>query len=418
MDFAGAARAGRRARRADRAPVRGRPAAVRRLVAAIRRAAAGDPAHASRARRLPRPHRGPSSAACRCSRARSTASTPSVEAAPSRRRTASVGRLADPHIAISHGLARYLAEAEGFAEDEFTVVHYGIEPGPEPAPSEPAAPPPALRREARPDQGPRRPAARPSRRRAARFPELELATGRVGPARDEHPAPCRGARPRRRGTLPRARLAGRAAASRRPAIVVVPSLGEGFGMVALEAMERGRAVIASDVGGLPEIVVDGETGLVVPPGDHDALAAAIVELAPTRRGRPRWAGPGRERAVEAFSQERCTERTAELYEAALVAPGSRSRDAGGALPGAFEREGREQREQEVPGDAVARASRRTPSPSRCCRRGASTSATNRRGARKRPASGEREERHHEDAARRCAAACRRTPAGPGRPSRP
>ena len=54
------------------------------------------------------------------------------------------------------------------------------------------------------------------------------------------------------------------------AIVVVPSLGEGFGMVALEAMERSRPVVASAVGGLPEIVADGETGLVVAPGDAEA----------------------------------------------------------------------------------------------------------------------------------------------------
>ena len=49
-------------------------------------------------------------------------------------------------------------------------------------------------------------------------------------------------------------------------------------MVALEAMERGRAVIASSVGGLPEIVAEGETGLLVPPGDPAALADAIRRL--------------------------------------------------------------------------------------------------------------------------------------------
>ena len=43
-----------------------------------------------------------------------------------------VGSLADEHIAISRGLARYLAAEEGFAEESFTVIHYGIEPGPEP----------------------------------------------------------------------------------------------------------------------------------------------------------------------------------------------------------------------------------------------------------------------------------------------
>ena len=99
----------------------------------------------------------------------------------------------------------------------------------------------------------------------------------------------------------------------RAEIVVVPSFGEGFGMVALEAMERGRAVIASDVGGLPEIVAAGETGLVVPCGDPTRLAEAIVELALDPARATGLGAAGRERAVSAFSQERCTERTETLY---------------------------------------------------------------------------------------------------------
>ena len=55
-------------------------------------------------------------------------------------------------------------------------------------------------------------------------------------------------------------------------------------MVALEAAERGRPVIASAVGGLPEIVADGRTGVLVPRGDAAALAAAIVELVRDPRG--------------------------------------------------------------------------------------------------------------------------------------
>ena len=104
----------------------------------------------------------------------------------------------------------------------------------------------------------------------------------------------------------------------RAAVVVVPSLGEGFGMVALEAMERGRAVVASDVGGLPEIVAAGETGLLVPPGDVDALAAGIVELAGDLDRARTFGAAGRRRALEHFSQERCTERTEELYRSALL----------------------------------------------------------------------------------------------------
>src|SRR5207302_8592245 len=62
------------------------------------------------------------------------------------------------------------------------------------------------------------------------------------------------------------------------AAVVVPSMGEGFGMVALEAMERARPVIAAEIGGLGELVEDGVTGYLVPAGEAEALARAIERL--------------------------------------------------------------------------------------------------------------------------------------------
>jgi glycosyltransferase involved in cell wall biosynthesis len=65
---------------------------------------------------------------------------------------------------------------------------------------------------------------------------------------------------------------------RAASIVVVPSRVEPFGNVAVEAMAAGRAVVATDVGGLPEIVDDGRTGLLCPPDDAAALAAAITRL--------------------------------------------------------------------------------------------------------------------------------------------
>ncbi len=69
------------------------------------------------------------------------------------------------------------------------------------------------------------------------------------------------------------------AAWRQSSLALVPSVWqEPFGLVAIEAMSAGRPVIASNTGGLADSVVDGETGLLVPPGDADALAAAIERL--------------------------------------------------------------------------------------------------------------------------------------------
>jgi glycosyltransferase involved in cell wall biosynthesis len=60
--------------------------------------------------------------------------------------------------------------------------------------------------------------------------------------------------------------------------VVVPSRREGLGLVALEALAAGRPVIATRVGGLPEVVEDGVDGILVPPDDVDALRAAVARL--------------------------------------------------------------------------------------------------------------------------------------------
>jgi glycosyltransferase involved in cell wall biosynthesis len=80
-------------------------------------------------------------------------------------------------------------------------------------------------------------------------------------------------------------------------LAVVPSVWpEPFGMVALEAMAAGRAVVASSVGGLAELVVDGTTGLLVPPGDPTALKNAIQRLLADGELRTRLGAAGRERA--------------------------------------------------------------------------------------------------------------------------
>ncbi|HET6600684.1 MAG TPA: glycosyltransferase, partial [Gaiella sp.] len=80
-----------------------------------------------------------------------------------------------------------------------------------------------------------------------------------------------------------------------------------------------RPVIASDVGGLPEIVDEGRTGMLVPPGDVEALARAIAELADDPARAAAMGEAGRTRALAEFSQDRCTERIAALYGTALAA---------------------------------------------------------------------------------------------------
>ena len=61
-------------------------------------------------------------------------------------------------------------------------------------------------------------------------------------------------------------------------VLVLPSRSEGLGRVVVEASCRGRGVVASRVGGIPDIVVDGESGIFVPPGDAGALADALVQV--------------------------------------------------------------------------------------------------------------------------------------------
>ena len=97
-------------------------------------------------------------------------------------------------------------------------------------------------------------------------------------------------------------------------VVAVPSLHEGLGVAALEAMAGARPVVASRVGGLAEVVVDGETGALVPPGDAEALARAIDRLAADPSLRTRLGAAGRARVLARHTMARMAEGTLACYE--------------------------------------------------------------------------------------------------------
>ena len=101
-----------------------------------------------------------------------------------------------------------------------------------------------------------------------------------------------------------------------------PDFGEGFGMAALEASAAGRPVIGTAVGPIPEVVSDGESGLIIPPRSPAALADALHRLATDEALRRRLGEGGARRARELFGVERMVDRTIAVYEeaAALEAP--------------------------------------------------------------------------------------------------
>lgn len=103
-------------------------------------------------------------------------------------------------------------------------------------------------------------------------------------------------------------------------VFVCPSVYEPFGLVNLEAMACAAPVVATATGGIPEVVVEGETGLLVAPADDPAifaerLAAAIIELLGDPQRARALGEAGRARVLEHFTWQAVAERTAALYEA-------------------------------------------------------------------------------------------------------
>ena len=109
------------------------------------------------------------------------------------------------------------------------------------------------------------------------------------------------------------------------AIVLVPSRREeSFGLVALEAALMARPVVATSVGGIPEVVANGRTGLLVEDGDSEALAGAIATLLDHPKTAAGMGLEARRRARELFSLERCVDAYDALYRRLII----ESREAG------------------------------------------------------------------------------------------
>jgi glycosyltransferase involved in cell wall biosynthesis len=112
-------------------------------------------------------------------------------------------------------------------------------------------------------------------------------------------------------------------------VFVMSSVTEGLGTSLLDAMAAARPIVATRAGGIPEVVIDGETGLLVPIRDHEHLAGAILRLLKDRELRDRVGRAGLGRVRAEFSVDRMVEQTIALYERLA----GRTRAAGTVDPG-------------------------------------------------------------------------------------
>jgi len=103
-------------------------------------------------------------------------------------------------------------------------------------------------------------------------------------------------------------------------IFAMSSITEGLGTSLLDAMAAGKPIVATRAGGIPEVVVDGETGLLVPPRDHEAMADAIVQLLKDETLRHQMGDAGRARARALFSAERMVQNTLQVYQRVALQP--------------------------------------------------------------------------------------------------
>jgi glycosyltransferase involved in cell wall biosynthesis len=230
-----------------------------------------------------------------------------------------LARRAQRVIAITDSLRRFTIEEVGLPAAKVTTVHYGLDRLPEPWGSDPGLELPEGARillcVARlvPQKGVDVAAAALPRIRE-RHPDAVLVVLGEGPERGWLGA---------EGLYLPGRVGDVAAWYRRAELLVHPVRWEGFGLALLEAMLAAKPVVASAVSSIPEIVVDGENGVLVPPDDPEALAAAITALLDDPDRAAAYGRAGAERARTEFSVARMAERTAEVYAAAASRPSAR-----------------------------------------------------------------------------------------------
>jgi glycosyltransferase involved in cell wall biosynthesis len=230
-----------------------------------------------------------------------------------------LARRASRVIAITESLRRFSVDEVGLPADRVEVVHYGLDELPHAWRENDPAPVPegarvllAVSRLA-PQKGIDT-AARALPAIRARHPDSVLVVLGEGP---ERPGLEKLAQD---GLLLPGRVGDVRAWYERAELLVHPARWEGFGLALLEAMLTGRPVVASNVSSIPELVVDGETGLLVPPDDPEALAGAVNELLDDPERGQALGAAGRARALAEFSVTRMADRTLAVYATALSSP--------------------------------------------------------------------------------------------------
>lgn len=224
-------------------------------------------------------------------------------------------RSADWIVACSKATLEHLIDLAPEIRPRSSVVYNGVPPPPGPIKPPPAHPPRLVCLGRLHSEKGFDVALVAAELLARHWPDLELVVAGEGPARPELEALARRGSLSDRVSFPgwvapddvHAMLAG-------AAVVPVPSIHEGFGLVALEAALAARPVVASRVEGIPEVVLDGETGLLVPPGDPEALAEAIGGLLEDPERGAALGARARELAIERFGIERCVEGYIDVYE--------------------------------------------------------------------------------------------------------